>query len=69
MAINSTYVWKGETQNEDEILLLIKSKTADFAKIKQTILEFHPYEIPEIVQIPITDGFDRYLSWIDDPRT
>jgi periplasmic divalent cation tolerance protein len=67
MTINSTYIWKGDVQNEDEVLLLIKSKTTDFDEIKQTILKLHPYEIPEIVQIPITGGFDRYLSWIDDP--
>jgi periplasmic divalent cation tolerance protein len=68
MPINSTYVWEGELRNEDEVLLLIKSKTADFEEIKRMILKLHPYEIPEIVQVPIADGFDRYLSWIDDPH-
>ncbi|MDR1185108.1 MAG: divalent-cation tolerance protein CutA [Coriobacteriales bacterium] len=67
MPINSTYVWEGEIRNEDEVLLLIKSKTDDFEEIERVVLELHPYEIPEIVQIPIADGFDRYLSWIDDP--
>jgi periplasmic divalent cation tolerance protein len=67
MSINSTYVWEGELRNEDEVLLLIKSKTTDFEEIKRTILKLHPYELPEIVRVPIADGFDRYLSWIDNP--
>jgi periplasmic divalent cation tolerance protein len=67
MPINSTYVWEGELHNEDEVLLLIKSKTADFERIERMILELHPYELPEIVQVPLTDGFDRYFAWIDDP--
>jgi periplasmic divalent cation tolerance protein len=67
MAIDSTYIWKGEVRHEDEVLLFIKSKTVDFKRIEQRILELHSYEVPEIVQIPLINGLDRYLSWIDNP--
>ena len=64
--IESVYTWKGETCNEDEIVLFIKSKSSFFDKIKTAIKENHKYEIPEIIQVPITDGLPEYLKWIDD---
>jgi len=62
----SVYLWKNEICDENEILLLIKSKTAFFDKIALTIKGTHPYEVPEIIQIPITNGLPEYLRWIDD---
>jgi len=64
--IESIYTWKNEVCNEDEIMLFIKSKPALFDKIKAAIKENHSYEVPEIIQIPITDGLPDYLKWIDD---
>lgn len=64
-SITSTYRWKGKIQKEPEYLLLIKTRADLFDKIKATILEIHSYEVPEIIQIPITQGLESYLSWID----
>jgi len=64
--IESIYTWKNEICNENEIVLFIKSKPALFDKIKSAIKENHSYEVPEIIQIPITDGLPDYLKWIDD---
>jgi len=64
--IESVYTWKGEICDENEILLFIKSKTELFEKIKTAIKENHTYEVPEIIQIPITDGLPDYLTWIED---
>jgi len=50
-------------------LLLIKGKAADFEQIKETILRLHPYELPEIVSVPISAGLDRYLDWLSDPNS
>jgi periplasmic divalent cation tolerance protein len=50
--------------DEDEVLLIIKSRTALLNKIADTIKEIHTYDVPEIVQIPITDGLPEYLQWI-----
>jgi len=64
--IESVYLWKGEVRECGETALLIKSKTALFDEIKAAIVESHPFEVPEIAQIPITNGLDEYLKWIDD---
>jgi periplasmic divalent cation tolerance protein len=47
-------------------MLFIKSKTALFDEIKAAIKENHSYEVPEIIQIPITDGLPEYIKWIGD---
>jgi periplasmic divalent cation tolerance protein len=64
--IESIYSWKGEICEEGEVMLFIKSKTALFAEIAKEIKEKHSYEVPEIVQIPLTDGLPEYLRWIGD---
>jgi len=64
--IESVYLWKDELCDENEIILLIKSKTDFFDKIATAIKENHPYEVPEIIQLPIATGLPEYLNWIDD---
>lgn len=63
--IRSLYRWKGETCAEPEFLLLIKTAADRFAAIEQHIKAHHPYETPEIVQVPITAGSAEYLGWIN----
>jgi len=64
--IESVYLWKGEICDKGEIMLFIKSKTAMFDKIAAAIKACHPYEVPEIIQVPITAGLPGYLQWIGD---
>jgi periplasmic divalent cation tolerance protein len=64
--IESIYTWKGQVCQENEIILLIKSKSSLFDQIKTLIKENHQYEVPEIIQIPITDGLPEYIKWIND---
>jgi len=64
--IESIYVWKKKICEENEMLLFIKSKTVLFKEIKTVIKENHSYEVPQIIQIPITDGLGEYLKWIND---
>jgi periplasmic divalent cation tolerance protein len=66
LPIQSVYLWKEKICDEDEIALFIKSKTALFKEIKTAIRKNHEYEVPEIIQIPITDGLPEYLQWIDE---
>ena len=66
LPIESIYLWKGEVCEDSETALLIKTKTELFDEIAAAIRENHPYEVPEIIQIPISDGLPEYLSWIDD---
>lgn len=66
MPIESYYTWKGDTANEAELLLLVKTKTAHFDKAIKAIKEIHPYETPEIVATDFIAGFSGYFSWIDE---
>ncbi len=63
--IFSVYRWKGNIEQDDEELLLIKSSPSLFPQLKQAIFELHPYDVPEIIALPITDGAQEYLEWMD----
>ena len=64
--IRSVYVWDGATNDDAEHLLLVKTRSALYAELEGFIREHHPYDVPEIVQVPITAGFGPYLGWIDE---
>jgi len=64
--ISSYYTWKGEVCNENEIALLIKCNQNHYAEIETVILKTHSYDLPEIILLPINNGLDKYLSWIDE---
>jgi periplasmic divalent cation tolerance protein len=63
--ISSVYEWKGALETSDEILLLVKSRRAAYPALERAIRSLHPYELPEIVAVPIQDGLAEYLSWIE----
>lgn len=63
--IKSFYTWKGKLVEDKEILLIIKTKTALFERLKKRIVSLHSYEVPEIVFIPIQKGLPPYLQWIN----
>jgi len=62
----STYRWEGRVQKADECLLLIKTTGARFEAVRERIKALHPYELPEIVALPITAGSPEYLNWITE---
>jgi len=53
-------------QAEQEVLLLIKTSAAAYPALEAHLLQAHPYELPEIVAVPITHGLDAFRQWIDD---
>ncbi len=63
----SVYRWKGQVESATEQLLIIKSMTRAFPTIRSRILELHPYELPEILAVPVAEGHPDYLAWIRDP--
>lgn len=65
-AIESVYRWQGQTLEEGECLLIIKSAGALFAEIESEIVRLHSYQTPEIICLPIVDGSRKYLQWISD---
>jgi periplasmic divalent cation tolerance protein len=60
----STYRWQGELNTDGEELLLIKTTSARFEALKARLLELHPYELPELIALPIELGHAAYLDWI-----
>ncbi|MBN2539430.1 MAG: divalent-cation tolerance protein CutA [Deltaproteobacteria bacterium] len=64
MGVTSFYEWDGAVNKDDEQLLLIKAKSVHYDEIEEFISQNHRYDVPEIIQIPITDGSDAYLKWI-----
>jgi periplasmic divalent cation tolerance protein len=62
--IASVYLWQGEIQRDSEVLLLIKSTQARLAELTERVREIHPYELPEIVALPVSGGLPDYLQWV-----
>ena len=62
--VTSFYEWDGAVNKDNEQLLLIKAKSVHYNEIEEFISQNHRYDVPEIIQIPITDGSDTYLKWI-----
>lgn len=62
--LTSVYRWQGALQCEAEVLLLIKTVAGQFAPLTETLREMHPYEVPEIIALPIAAGLADYLTWV-----
>ena len=62
--VQSTYVWNGQLQNDSEILLVIKSTAARIPELEARLKALHPYELPELVVLPVTGGNEAYLGWV-----
>lgn len=61
----SVYTWKGQVETETEIRLTVKTRTALYPALESYIRKHHSYELPQILQIPITCGLPEFLDWID----
>jgi periplasmic divalent cation tolerance protein len=60
----SVYRWKAEVQHDEEHPVLIKTTLDRYAALEAAIREMHPYELPEIVAVPIERGLPAYLDWL-----
>ena len=63
--VESIYHWRGQIETANEVPVAIKTREVLFSKVEAAIGQFHPYELPEIVAVPITHGSSAYLDWID----
>jgi periplasmic divalent cation tolerance protein len=63
-AIRSIYRWQGKLQDENEVLVLLKTRAEHLERLKLRILELHPYEVPEILAVPVEAGYQPYLEWL-----
>jgi len=62
--VQSVYRWQGAVESASEIPLLIKTTRACYTAVEDRIRTLHPYEVPEIVALPITHGLPAYLNWL-----
>lgn len=60
----SVYRWKGEIETAEEVPVLIKTDAERYAELERTIRQNHPYEVPEIIAIPVASGLREYLDWV-----
>jgi periplasmic divalent cation tolerance protein len=63
--IRSVYTWKGVPQIDQEQQLLIKTTTEQVDALWDMLRDRHPYEVPEFVVVPVVDGSEEYLKWVD----
>ncbi len=62
--ITSVYLWQGAVAQEAELLLLIKTASERVEAMQQALAELHPYEVPEIISLPIASGHTPYIEWV-----
>lgn len=65
-ACTSVYRWQGKVEQAQEIPLLIKTTAAAYASLEALLRRLHPYELPEIIAVPVAHGLPAYLQWVAD---
>ncbi|MGE5486235.1 MAG: divalent-cation tolerance protein CutA [bacterium] len=63
--LRSVYRWKGTVEEAGEWLLVIKTRRDLFTEVREAIARLHSYELPECIALPVVDGSEAYLAWID----
>ncbi|MEI8176526.1 MAG: divalent-cation tolerance protein CutA [Candidatus Omnitrophota bacterium] len=67
--VSSFFIWKGKAAAARETLILMKTRKGHFRRVAAEVRRLHSYEVPEIVALPIVDGTEEYLRWIDSSVT
>lgn len=62
--VRSIYRWQGSIEDEREVLLIAKTRSELFPRLKERVVELHSYTVPEILAVPVTDGLKSYLDWL-----
>lgn len=62
----SVYRWRGEVERAAESLVVLKTTAAAVPRLIERVPELHPYEVPEVLVLPVTGGLDAYLDWIEE---
>ena len=67
--VQSVYRWQGAVESASEVLLLIKSTAERYPALAARLRELHPYAVPEIIALPVSEGLPAYLQWIVSETT
>ncbi len=62
----SLYRWEGALQRDDEVLLILKSTLPAAEALRERVVELHPYEVPEVLVLPVGGGHPPYLAWVQN---
>jgi len=62
--VTSVYKWQGEVEEASELLLIIKTSPKRVEDLTRRIAELHPYDVPEVISIPVDGGLPSYLDWV-----
>jgi len=65
----SLYRWQGKMADEQEVVLLLKSRSGRLDSLRAAFAELHPYKVPELLAIPVEGGLEKYLDWINSETT
>ena len=64
--IRSIYRWQGKIEDEGEVLMIVKTRRDLFGELKKRVKELHSYSVPEIIALPIVEGSEEYLKWLQE---
>jgi periplasmic divalent cation tolerance protein len=67
--VRSFYRWKGEIESSAEFLLVIKTSRDLFGALEREMKQLHPYEVPELIALPVVAGAENYLNWLQGNLT
>ena len=62
--VHSVYRWQGRVEDATEVTLLIKTTRRHYPQLQQALVAAHPYDLPEVVAWPLTEGYAPYLNWV-----
>ncbi len=62
--VRSIYAWQGKICDNSELLCVLKTRRALFASVRDRVIALHPYEVPEIIALPLVEGNPPYLNWL-----
>ena len=64
--LRSLYRWQGRIEDENEVLMVAKTRRALFESLQQKVKELHSYSVPEIIALPVVAGSEEYLKWLSE---
>jgi len=64
--VKSLFIWEQKLSQEDEVLMVVKSRRARFAQLAEVVTRLHSYTVPEIIALPIVMGSSAYLRWLSE---
>ena len=63
-SVRSIYRWQGRIEDQQEVLMIVKTRKVLFERLQERVKELHSYSVPEIIALPILEGNEQYLNWL-----